>query len=302
MGQSMVGRLAIKARQIQPGDAFAAAVPAGGLVEVVDLEGQQVAELVAFDRADHAERLSLGVTRYESQSIFLSLGMRLFSSRGRAMLELVEDTVGRHDLLWALPTGPEEPESGDGAPGEATTGEDNEVAADAPIIATADAGNGSREPEVTEAVADDTPSPGAAEGTASPDEIGDAVSATSLAGSGTDQSAAAAESVASNGVAHAPDPSSAVGLSVGTPRASGFTTALEPFGLSGVDAPDPVNLFMQLAVMQQGELEVREPMSQRGDRVVFRALSDLVVAVRCSDAADETNAGNPTDILVRVYR
>lgn len=283
MGQSMVGRLAIKAKQIKPGDAFAAVVPAGGLVEIVDLEGKQVAELVAFDRADPSEHLSLGVTRQQSKSIMLSLGMTLYSSRGRMMLDLVEDTVGRHDILWAAPTvvvaslveavtaagEPDVSENGtaDGAPLETRSGEPTEVfpvddrAGD--LETTADASIA----ETTEATV-----PGAEIDSSPPENHVDVE--TSLVAS----------------AAPMRDP------------LTGFPEALATFGLAEIDAPDPVNFFMQLAVMQRGDLELRAPMSERGDRVVLKALTDLIVAVRCSAAEDETNGEKPSDILVRVYR
>lgn len=283
MGQSMVGRLAIKAKQIKPGDAFAAVVPAGGLVEIVDLEGKQVAELVAFDRADPSEHLSLGVTRQQSKSIMLSLGMTLYSSRGRMMLDLVEDTVGRHDILWAAPTvvvaslveaetaagEPDVSEDGitDGAPVETRSGEPTGVipadhrAGDPVTTAVASIA------ETTEATVTDSESDGP------PPEKQVHVETLLVA---------SAEPVR--------DP------------LTGFPAALATFGLAEIDAPDPVNFFMQLAVMQRGDLELRAPMSERGDRVVLKALTDLIVAVRCSAAEDETNGEKPSDILVRVYR
>ena len=294
MGQSMVGRLAIRAKQIKPGDAFAAVVPAGGLIEIVDLEGRQVAELVAFDHADPSEHLSLGVTRHQSKSIMLSLGMKLYSSRGRTMLDLVEDTVGRHDLLWAAPTGPVEVVTGDiGAttysetamPDVASAGEDSEtgeaVLADAEatpdetVTTTEAAGNGDGD-IVTAAYPESDP------------DQGDGADADRDDLTATPSTEDHTEGGIENGAK--PDP------------LTGFPAALEPFGLSDIDAPDPVNFFMQLAVMQRGDLELREPLSDRGDRVVLQALTELIVAVRCSAADDETNGEQPSDILVRIYR
>ena len=67
--------------------------------------------------------------------------------------------------------------------------------------------------------------------------------------------------------------------------------------------PDPVNWFMNVAIKQRGELEVREPLSERDDSVILRAEMDVVVAVSaCPQDKTPTNAFNPTDILVRVYR
>ncbi len=290
----MVGRLAIRAKQIKPGDAFAAVVPAGGLVEIVDLEGRQVAELVAFDYADPSEHLSLGVTRHQSKSIMLSLGMKLYSSRGRTMLDLVEDTVGRHDLLWAAPTGPVDVATGDlGATSDADT-------------ALPDAVSPAAESEPGEAVSPDAEATSAGEATATGDDgnrEGDVVAAADPVNRSDDEDGTASDrhevtagpgarnhTAGENGASAKPEP------------LTGFPAALAPFGLSGIDAPDPVNFFMQLAVMQRGDLELRAPLSERGDRVVLQALSELIVAVRCSDAEDETNGEKPSDILVRVYR
>ncbi len=294
MGQSMVGRLAIRAKQIKPGDAFAAVVPAGGLVEIVDLEGRQVAELVAFDHADPSEHLSLGVTRHQSKSIMLSLGMKLYSSRGRTMLDLVEDTVGRHDLLWAAPTGPMEVAAGEqGAasvaetalPDTASAGFDSEsgeavspdagATLDGRVIATGVDGNGEG---VVVTASDPTSDPEEEDGAA----------------------ADRREETAAPFVPHHMDGGNGTGVK--REPLTGFPAALAPFGLSDIDAPDPVNFFMQLAVMQRGDLELRAPLSERGDRVVLQALTELIVAVRCSAAEDETNGEQPSDILVRVYR
>ena len=292
MGQSLVGRLAIRARQVQPGDAFAAAVPAGGLIEIIDLDGMQVAEMVAFDQADTSERLSLGVTRRESRSVMLSLGMKLYSSRGRAMLDLVEDTVGRHDLLWSAPTG-----ASPAAPAiEPTEAEPN------PGV---DAASPLHEGVVVTPVADPT------EHSAATDLDGDAGVGPATAHVAQQQDSAPGTTESSNDLndagtdlmASAPTNGTDAGPAVGTvQRPTGFAAALEPFGLGDADVPDPVNFFMQVAVMQRGDLELRNPLSERGDRVVLQALSDVVVAVRCSSATDETNGDSPSDILVRVYR
>lgn len=236
MGQQLVGRQAIRAKQIRPGAAFAARVPAGGLIEIVDLDGKQVAELIAFSADDHAERLSLGVTRRRLGSFILQLDRKLYSSRGNEMLELVEDTVGRHDLLWAAETHQ-----------EAATG-------------TAAASNAAPEDAEDRKATDD----GASSDNEADSGENDTVGEGDIAG--------------------------------------GFAAALEPFGLDQCDPPDPVNFFMQVAIMQQGGLELREPLSERGDRVMLAALADVIVAVRASSATDETNGSSPSDLLVRVYR
>ena len=54
---------------------------------------------------------------------------------------------------------------------------------------------------------------------------------------------------------------------------------------------------------QRGELEIREPLAEKDDYVVLRALKDVVAGVSaCPQDLVPTNGSNPTDLAVRVYR
>ena len=204
MSQALRGRMAVQARQVQPGQAFAAEVKAGELIQVLDVSGRQVADLVAFGLADRAEVLSLGATRASGGSMMLQQGMKLLSNRWNGMLELVEDTVGRHDMLFAA-CDPKRYEQDFG---------------------------------VT-----DHPS-----------------------------------------------------------CRSALTEALGPFGIAYDRIPDPVNLFMNVGIKQRGELEIREPISERNDHVVLAALMDCVVGVSaCPQDQTAINGSRPTDILIRIF-
>ena len=66
---------------------------------MIDPEGVQVSDLLAFARADVREVLSNGRTFDYEETISLSTGNTLWSNRSSRMLEIVEDTVGRHDFL-----------------------------------------------------------------------------------------------------------------------------------------------------------------------------------------------------------
>ena len=66
---------------------------------VVDIEGEQVSDLVCFNRTDTREYLSSGRTIDYAETIFLTTGHPLYSNRSNVMLEIKEDTVGRHDFL-----------------------------------------------------------------------------------------------------------------------------------------------------------------------------------------------------------
>jgi uncharacterized protein YcgI (DUF1989 family) len=81
-----------------------------------------------------------------------------------------------------------------------------------------------------------------------------------------------------------------------------LTTALNDFDIPSTALPDPINLFMHVAILRRGELEVREPLSEPGDYVVLRALTDVIVAVSaCPQDQDATNGRTPTDLTIRVF-
>lgn len=71
----------------------------GTRLVVIDPFGQQVADLVAFAAEDPQEVISSGRTLDYAEKIYLSTGDRLYSNRSRVMLNIVEDSVGRHDFL-----------------------------------------------------------------------------------------------------------------------------------------------------------------------------------------------------------
>jgi uncharacterized protein YcgI (DUF1989 family) len=88
----------------QTGTAFE--LTKGQLLRVVDLEGEQVADLTAFNSADKAEWLSSGRSIDYANRIYLSKGDVLYSNRSRPMFTILEDAVGRHDFLLT-PCSPE---------------------------------------------------------------------------------------------------------------------------------------------------------------------------------------------------
>ena len=88
----------------QTGTAFA--LQKGEQLRVIDLEGEQVADLVAFGRADQSEWLSSGRSIDYANTIYLTTGHILYSNRSRPMFTIVQDDVGRHDFLLT-PCSPE---------------------------------------------------------------------------------------------------------------------------------------------------------------------------------------------------
>ncbi len=61
--------------------------------------------------------------------------------------------------------------------------------------------------------------------------------------------------------------------------ASNLAEAMAPFGGLRVPTPQPFNVFMEVDVDLAGNMAVKPASSGPGDRLVFRALMDLVVAL-----------------------
>ncbi len=85
--------------EIPPRSGLAFTLDRGQLLTVIDPQGEQVADLLAFARADVNEVISSGRTLDYASRIYLTVGDPLYSNRSRILLRIVEDTVGRHDFL-----------------------------------------------------------------------------------------------------------------------------------------------------------------------------------------------------------
>jgi uncharacterized protein YcgI (DUF1989 family) len=84
---------------IPPRSGAAFTLNRGQMLTVIDPEGRQVSDLLAFARDDLREVISSGRTLDYANRIYLTTGDRLYSNRSNVMLDIVEDTVGRHDFL-----------------------------------------------------------------------------------------------------------------------------------------------------------------------------------------------------------
>lgn len=71
----------------------------GQRLTVIDPQGEQVADLVAFNLADRREVISSGRSLDYASKLYLTTGDPIYSNRSNVMLRIVEDTVGRHDFL-----------------------------------------------------------------------------------------------------------------------------------------------------------------------------------------------------------
>ena len=78
----------------------------GQVLRVIDAEGEQVSDVVAFASEDISERLSSGRSIDYNNTVYLTTGHVLYSNRSNPMFTILEDRVGKHDFLLT-PCSPE---------------------------------------------------------------------------------------------------------------------------------------------------------------------------------------------------
>jgi uncharacterized protein YcgI (DUF1989 family) len=180
-------------------------VKTGQHIRVIDVEGGQVADFVAFKENDIAEKLSTAATIDNNRSIVVGEGDTLFSNRYNPMLEIIDDRVGRHDLLFP---------------------------ACSPWMYRSQYGITEKHPSCLE----------------------------------------------------------------------NFKKALEAYGISKNDIPNPFNIFMNAEVAIDGRISIHEPVSTPGDYIELAALMDLIIAVSaCPVEESACNAGKCSPIRVELH-
>ena len=73
---------------------------AGDTLRVIDVEGLQVADLVAYVADNPIEHFSQGFTRMLNDSVTVGVGDYLYSSLSNPLLQLTHDPVGAHDMYY----------------------------------------------------------------------------------------------------------------------------------------------------------------------------------------------------------
>jgi uncharacterized protein YcgI (DUF1989 family) len=84
---------------LQPRGCAARELRKGRSMRVTDIEGKQVADLVAFALDDLTEKFWISNTIRLNRAVYLSKGHVLYSELSRPMLTIIDDTCGVHDLL-----------------------------------------------------------------------------------------------------------------------------------------------------------------------------------------------------------
>lgn len=93
-------------RHIQPQSGTGLTLRRGQILRIIDPNGEQVSDLMAFSAGDHNEWLSSGRSIDYANTIYLTTGHTLYSNRSNPMFKIIDDKVGRHDFLLT-PCSPE---------------------------------------------------------------------------------------------------------------------------------------------------------------------------------------------------
>ena len=90
----------IREETIPPAGYFAAEMTKNQVLRIVDVEGQQVADLVCFKRGGgRVEPLSVMNTISLNRQVFPRIGYLLFSDEASPLMTVIDDTCGVHDML-----------------------------------------------------------------------------------------------------------------------------------------------------------------------------------------------------------
>lgn len=84
---------------LAPRACVARRLDAGQRLRITDLEGQQVADIIAFTWPGLEDRLWPSTTIRLNGTVYLTTGHILYSELSRPLLTITHDTCGRHDIL-----------------------------------------------------------------------------------------------------------------------------------------------------------------------------------------------------------
>jgi len=75
-------------------------------LKIIDLEGQQAVDFLCYNNHDRSDRYSATNTVKVQGNVYVGLGSILYSDSGTPLLEVVEDTIGRHDTVYGCCSNP----------------------------------------------------------------------------------------------------------------------------------------------------------------------------------------------------
>ena len=96
----------VQSYHLAPQTGLGFALAQGQTLRIIDPQGEQVSDLMAFSSADIGEYLSSGRSIDYANRLYLTTGDILYSNRSRPLLTITQDQVGRHDFTLT-PCSPE---------------------------------------------------------------------------------------------------------------------------------------------------------------------------------------------------
>lgn len=87
-------------KRLPPQSGYGLRIGRGEVLRIIDVEGEQVSDVMAFAADDLDDCLSSGRSIDYNDTIRFTAGHVLYSARSRPMFSVVEDTAGRHDFLY----------------------------------------------------------------------------------------------------------------------------------------------------------------------------------------------------------
>jgi uncharacterized protein YcgI (DUF1989 family) len=85
------------------------------------------------------------------------------------------------------------------------------------------------------------------------------------------------------------------------PLISNRHASVSTFGIERRDTPEPFNIFQNSTIDASGSYQIAEPLSRAGDRIVLRALMDILGAVSaCANEQSPVNGFHLTPIRLLV--
>ena len=81
-------------------------VKKGQRLKITDIEGQQAVDFLCYDNNDRSDRYSATNTMKVQGNIYVGLGSILYSDSGIQLLEVMEDTIGKHDTVYGCCSNP----------------------------------------------------------------------------------------------------------------------------------------------------------------------------------------------------
>ena len=78
----------------------------GQRLKITDLEGLQAVDFLCYNNNDRSDRYSATNTVKVQGNVYVGLGSILYSDSGTPLLEVVEDTIGRHDTVYGCCSNP----------------------------------------------------------------------------------------------------------------------------------------------------------------------------------------------------